>query len=281
MPADLAAVAGPMVPTMYRVVDSRRELADTTTLTLAAVGDAIDPPAPGQFTMLWAFGVGEAPISLAGLGPDGELVHTIRAVGAVTTALASAQVGDTLGVRGPFGAGWDVESARGGDVLVVAGGLGIAPVRPIVTSLLDDRDAFGRITLLLGARTPDDLLYASELGSWAGRADLEVRTTVDAADPGWRGNVGVVTRLLERAALFDPARTTAFVCGPEIMMRFTAVAALDRGVAPERVWLSMERNMHCAIGHCGHCQLGPMFVCKDGPVAAWPEIEPLMKVRQR
>ena len=271
---------GPMTPTMYRVSERRQELEDTVTLVLEPTGGALALPSPGQFNMLWAFGIGEAPISVAGWTNDGAITHTIRQVGAVTTALCASEEGSLVGLRGPFGSIWDVEAARGGDVLVVAGGLGIAPVRPIVTEILADRDGYGRVTLLFGARSPDLVLYRDEIEVWATRLDLDVGVTVDAADASWNGHVGVVTRLVERAELASD-RVTAFVCGPEVMMRFAAISVIDRGIDPNRIWLSLERNMHCAIGHCGHCQLGPMFVCKDGPVLSWPTLEPLMAVRER
>ncbi len=270
---------GPMTPTTYCVASRHEEIEETVTLVLEPVDAVVPAPEPGQFYMLWAFGIGEVPISVAGYD-DGALTHTIRGVGAVTNALCECHAGDLVGVRGPFGSAWDVASARGRDVLVVAGGLGIAPVRPIVTEILADREAFGAVSLLFGARSPDLLLYPEEIAEWRSRFDLDVEVTVDSADPSWRGDVGVVTKLVDRARL-DPDRTTAFVCGPEVMMRFAAVSVVNRGVDPDRVWLSLERNMHCAVGHCGHCQLGPMFICKDGPVVPWPTVEPLMAVRAR
>lgn len=268
-----------MTPRMYRVVSRREDLADTVTLGLVPVDDACPEPASGQFNMLWAFGIGEAPISLAGFD-DGVLQHTVRRVGAVTSALFSSTVGDEIGVRGPFGVGWGLYQAVGRDVLVVAGGLGVAPVRPIITDLLTHRADFGRAVLLVGARTPEALLYRDELEAWRGRFDIEVEVTVDSASPSWRGDVGVVTRLIERAPI-DPENTTAFVCGPEVMMRFVARSLLDRGVPAAHVRLSLERNMHCAVGHCGHCQLGSLFICKDGPVLGWSQAEDLLAVRER
>lgn len=273
------AGSGPMVPIRYRVRSRRDDLDDTVTLELEPVAQPTTPPRPGQFNMLWAFGVGEAPISLAGL--DGDLlVHTIRRVGAVTAALCATAPGDEIGVRGPFGVGWDVERATGRDVVVVAGGLGLAPIRPIVNELLARREDHGRVSVLIGARTPDLLLYRDELAEWRSRLDLDVEVTVDSAGPAWRGDVGVVTRLIGRNP-FDPERTTAFVCGPEIMMRFCALALIDAGTPADEVFVSMERNMHCAIGHCGHCQLDALFVCKDGPVLSWARVEPLLRVRER
>jgi NAD(P)H-flavin reductase len=265
----------PLAPSPFRVAHRVRETADTWTLTLEPVADAVIEPAPGQFTMLYAFGIGEVPISVSGetIGP---LVHTVRAVGAVTKAICAARA---LGVRGPYGNVWPIADAAGADVVLVAGGIGLAPLRPALYHVLANREAYGSATLLYGGRTPGDLLYRRELERWRGRLDLDVDVTVDAAGADWRGKVGVVTQLVTRAA-FDPASAVAFVCGPEIMMRFAARSLLDRGLAPQRIWVSMERDMRCGVGLCGHCQLGPTLVCRDGPVYRWDEIEPLMAVRE-
>ncbi len=272
-------MSGPMVPLMYRVSSRRQDLADTVTLALEPIHERIAAPAPGQFNMLWAFGVGEAPISLAGIDGD-VLTHTVRGVGAVTNALCAMSEGDQVGVRGPYGTGWDLDGARGRDVLVVAGGLGLAPVRPIVTELLARRADYGRAALLMGAREPGSLLYRHELEAWRSRLDIEVEVTVDSARPSWRGNVGVVTKLIPQSPV-EPAITRAFVCGPEVMMRFCARALVDLGVPPSEVFVSLERNMHCAVGHCGHCQLGATFVCKDGPVLSWADAEQVLRIRER
>jgi NAD(P)H-flavin reductase len=267
-----------MAPLPFRVTRRRRELRDTWTLELEPVsGDRI-APGPGQFTMLYSFGVGEVPISVSG-GAGGPLVHTVRAVGAVTEAICAARPGAVLGVRGPFGNTWPVESAAGSDIVIVAGGIGLAPLRPALRAVLDRRGAYGEVALLYGSRTPSDLLYRTELQRLRGRFDLQVDVTVDTADRGWQGKVGVVPKLVDTAR-FDPASTVAFVCGPEIMMRFTARALLERGVPADRIHLSMERNMRCGLGHCGHCQLGSTLICRDGPVYRYDEIEPLMAVRE-
>lgn len=271
--------SGPMVPLMYRVVSRRQDLVDTVTLTLEPVNQNIETPSMGQFNMLWAFGIGEAPISLAGTD-DGLLIHTIRGLGSVTNALIAMSPGDQVGVRGPYGTGWDLAGAAGRDVLVVAGGLGLAPVRPIVTELFADRATYGRAALLMGARSPETLLYREELETWRARLDIEVEVTVDSAEATWRGDVGVVTTLIDRAPV-DLANTRAFVCGPEVMMRFCARALEERGVPVAEIFVSLERNMHCAVGHCGHCQLGSEFVCKDGPVFPWTKAEPLLRIKER
>ncbi|MEZ0227483.1 MAG: FAD/NAD(P)-binding protein, partial [Planctomycetota bacterium] len=205
------------------------------------------------------------------------LVHTVRAVGSVTQKICAMKKGDPLGVRGPFGAGWPVAAAEGGDMLVVAGGLGLAPLRPVVYAALCERDKLGRVSVLVGARAPEELSFAKELEKW--RSKLDVRVTVDRAGPDWKGDVGVVTRLIEKAA-FDPARATAYVCGPEIMMRFAARALEQRGLAKGRIHVSLERNMKCAVGFCGHCQLGPEFLCRDGPVLPFDRVEAALSVKE-
>jgi NAD(P)H-flavin reductase len=272
-----------MVPARHRVVAVRRELPDTVTVTIEPVETVGSPaaPVPGQFNMLWTFGNSEVPISVSGTGTrDTQVVHTIRAVGSATSALCSVREGDVVGVRGPFGTGWDVGHATGSDVVVVAGGLGLAPLRPVIVALLAERRVFGEIALLVGARSPDVLLYGEEVLNWRARSDVRVEVSVDHARPGWWGDVGVVTKLLD-VVRFDPARTAAFVAGPEIMMRFTAVALVDRGVAAHAIHVSLERNMKCAVAHCGRCQIGPTLVCRDGPVYSYDVAAPLLAVRGR
>ncbi len=280
------------VPSPYRVVDRTVETADTVTLAIAPVDSLARAWEPGQFNMLWMPAVGEVPISISGgvgggatggdRGGDGTvLLHTIRAVGAVTRALCALEPGQTLGVRGPYGRGWDLDAASGRDVVIVGGGLGLAPLRPVVHETLRGRDRYGRLAFLAGARTPEDLLYMSELGQWRARTDLQTEVTVDAV-PGreWRGDVGVVTTLLPRIP-FDPGRVVALVCGPEVMMRFVAAELLRQGVAPGDIQVSLERTMQCAVGSCGHCQLGSSFICRDGPVVTWERVGAAMGVRER
>lgn len=279
--APAAPVVAEMTPRPFRVVDRVRETPDTWTLRLVPDdgGPTIDA-VPGQFTMVYAFGVGEVPVSVSAVPSDGvPLTHTVRAVGAVTEAICAAKPGDVLGVRGPFGRGWPLDQAVGRDVLVIAGGLGLAPLWPVVHALAR-RDSAGRAAaVLVGGRTPADLPYRDELARLAAQTGLQVLVTVDRADPGWDGRVGVVTALLPDAR-FDPARTVAFLCGPEVMMRVTAAALTDAGVPAHRVHLSMERNMHCGIGHCGRCQLGPMLLCLHGPVCDYGRLSPLLTIRE-
>jgi NAD(P)H-flavin reductase len=270
-----------MVPVPHRVTGRRRETADTWTLELAPHdGTAPVPFAPGQFNMLYAFGHGESAISISGdPGRDGALVHTVRAVGLTTQAICRAAPGDVLGVRGPFGRAWPVAEAEGGDVVIVAGGVGLAPLRPAIYHVLGHRERYERVAILYGSRSPDLLLYADELAAWGARDDVELAVTVDAAGRGWHGRVGVVPQLVASAAP-DPASTVAMVCGPEVMMRFALSALRDRGVPGDRVHLSMERNMQCGVGHCGHCQLGPTLVCRDGPVYSSTFLEPWLALRE-
>jgi NAD(P)H-flavin reductase len=268
---------GTMLPAPHRVVARHRDTADTWTLELEPEQGEPIVPLPGQFTMLYAFGVGEVPISVSRVR-NGRLVQTIRAVGATTRALCGSRRGATVGVRGPYGSAWPLAAAEGADVAIVAGGIGLAPLRGAIDTVVEDRERFGRVSILYGARTPADLLYARDLAHWGAAAGVEVAVTVDAADVRWTGDVGVVTRLVARAAL-DPASTVAMVCGPEIMMRFAVSSLGDRGVAVERIHVSLERNMHCAVALCGHCQLGTTLVCRDGPVYAWPDVAPLLEVR--
>jgi len=229
--------------------------------------------------MLYVFGIGEVPISMSGDRRQAAFVHTVRDVGAVSGAIARLDVGATIGVRGPFGTSWPVGVAEAADVVIVAGGLGIAPLRPAIYEVLANRKRYGRVVILVGSRNPKDLLYRSELEDWRRRLDVDIEVTVDHADADWRGNVGVVPGLIPRAA-FEPRDTVALVCGPEVMMRFTVNALREAGVAPERIYLSMERNMKCAIGLCGHCQFGPTFVCKDGPVMRYDKIADIFAVRE-
>ncbi len=254
-------------PEPLRVRRVVRETKDTVTLALdTSSRPGGFPFQPGQFTMLYAFGIGDVPVSISGDPNRPErLVQTIRSVGAVTTALAATRRGGVVGVRGPFGTPWPMALARGGDLLLMAGGLGLAPLRPALLHVLARRRDYDRVSLLVGTRSPEVLLFRSELSKWADGNEVQVLITVDRAPPGWRGHVGVATALLPDANV-RPDRTVAFVCGPELMMRF-AVRELNRfGVDDARIHVSMERNMKCAVGHCGHCQYGPQFICKDGPV---------------
>jgi NAD(P)H-flavin reductase len=232
---------------------------------------------PGQFNMVYLPGIGESAISVSSDPAEpAKLRHTIRAVGNVTRAMTRLRPGDKLGVRGPFGTAWPVDEFRGKDVVVAAGGLGLAPLRPTLYHFVGHRAEYGRITLLFGARTPADLLYATEYDAWRA-AGIDVQVIVNVGSPDWRGPIGFVTTPLANLPL-DPARTGVLTCGPEVMMRFVAERAMNRGIPAGTVFVSLERNMNCAVGLCGHCQFGPAFVCKDGPVFPFDRVRRLMLV---
>ena len=265
----------------YRIQEVIKESHDTFSLELVPLdGNPGMTFIPGQFNMLYVFGVGEVPISISGdPGESRILVHTTRAVGTVTTAMSNLSVGNTIGIRGPFGTGWPVKEAEEHDIVLVTGGIGLAPLRPVIYYLLTHRRKFGKIILLYGARTPDEILYVHDLERWRARFDFETYLTVDRATGSWHGNVGVVTNLIARAP-FDPMDCLAMVCGPEIMMRFSVAELEKRGVKDEKIFVSMERNMKCGIGLCGHCQMGGRFVCKDGPVYCYNTIRGIFTKRE-
>lgn len=272
----------PMLPTPYRVVARQVETHDSVTLCLAPVAEQLPQFQPGQFTMLYAHGIGEIPVSISGQQPstgDGLLTQTIRAVGAVSRALHDARLDAVVGVRGPFGTTWDLQSAQGHDLLIVAGGIGLAPLRPVVLGALARRQRYGRIMVIVGARGPNEFLFRAQLAAWAARDDLDVTLTVDQPAQGWTGRVGFVTEPLAGLHL-NLWRTIAFLCGPEPMMRICAHVLLRHGLPAEQIRLSLERNMHCGIGLCGHCQLGPLLVCRDGPIVDYATAADLLTVRE-
>lgn len=275
------AAANPWQAHTVEILDIRPEVSGVATYNVKFRDEAIRKNyrfAPGQFNMLYLPGAGEIAISISD-DPrnNNSCAHTIRVAGNVTRTLAGMNVGETLGLRGPFGTSWPLSECIGRDVVLVAGGIGLAPLRPAICRLLHDRRQFGRLNLLYGARSPDTLLYEDEYHDWS-RQGLIVHATVDRSSAGWMGHVGVVTLMLERLRSFDPRNTVLLCCGPEVMMKFTVMTALNRGLTPERMWVSMERNMQCAVGLCGHCQLGSAFICKDGPVFRYDRIAPFMDV---
>jgi NAD(P)H-flavin reductase len=266
----------PFLPRPFVVRRHRQDTRDTYTLVLEPADGQPMPFAAGQFTMMHAFGAGEAPISISGdPASPGVLQHTIRNVGAVTRALVEAAPGTELGIRGPFGTGWEVSSGRGGDVVFVAGGIGLAPLRPAILELCAAREDYGRVLVLYGSRTPEDILFGEDLLRWVTGYDIDVQVTVDNGQHAWQGRVGLVTQLIARGG-FDAANTLALVCGPEVMMRYAAAGLAERGVPHDRLRLSMERAMKCGVGLCGHCQLRELFLCVDGPVLTYDVLEPLM-----
>ncbi|NNE39277.1 MAG: FAD/NAD(P)-binding protein [Gammaproteobacteria bacterium] len=265
-----------MVPRVVKVSTRRKEINNTWTLELK---DDLLSPAPGQFYMLYVMNVGEVPISVSGIPKHGRLVHTIRGVGNISNAITGLKKGDSIGLRGPFGTAWPLEVARKKDVVVMAGGLGLAPLRPLIHYFINNPSACRSLTVFYGARGPEEILYHEELESWRTFPHTRVEITVDHATYNWRGNVGVVTKLL-KPGQFKPKKTVAYVCGPEVMMKFCARQMLELGINKESIFLSMERNMKCAIGHCGHCQFGKDFICKDGPIFPYDQIESRLNIRE-
>ncbi|HTX18655.1 MAG TPA: FAD/NAD(P)-binding protein [Bacteroidota bacterium] len=280
--AEADVLVDPMIPQMMSIKKIVWETDDTFTIQLesAAFANAGFSFLPGQFNMLYVFGMGEAAISISSdPAKPATLTHTIHRVGTVTNELSQMKRGDIIGLRGPFGSSWPIEKANGLDVCIVAGGIGLAPLRPVIYSLFRRRRDYGRLLLLYGARSPLDLLYRVELEEWSKLYDVEVLVTVDRSDSTWKGYIGVVPNLLSYIKL-DARATVAMVCGPEVMMQYTIAEILRRGIPQDQIYLSMERNMKCAVGFCGHCQYGPKFICKDGPVFALPQISSLFEKKE-
>lgn len=270
--------ADSLLPVPVRVSRVRHEMPDVATLELAPASAFAS--IAGQFNMLYMFGLGEVAISISGdPAEEGRIVHTVRAVGAVSRAITRLRRNEVIGVRGPYGSCWPVAESEDSDIIIVAGGLGLAPLRPMIYCVLTHRERYGRVVVLYGARGPADILYRRELEAWRRRLDVDITVTVDHAAADWRGNVGVVPALIPRTPI-DPDHAVAMVCGPEIMMRFAVDALRQRGLAMDRIFVSMERNMKCAIGLCGHCQFGPAFVCRDGPVFRFDRIAPFFNIRE-
>jgi len=234
---------------------------------------------PGQFNMLSIPGFGEAAISISSDMADTEKIgHTIRMTGNVTNAIGCLNIGDSVGVRGPYGSAWPITKSKGKDIYMAAGGIGLPPLRPVIYHIMQNRTDYGKVVVLYGARSPQDLQFPEEYESWRA-ADIDVMVTVDRADERWEGTVGVVPMLFYHLRM-DPRNSVAFTCGPEIMMRFVIYEALARRIPTENIYASFERNMKCGFGSCGHCQLGPYFVCKDGPVFSYQQLEPYFSVEE-
>lgn len=269
----------PYLPREARIVARTEESPNTFSLYLVLTDGEPYAFEPGQFNMLYLYGVGEVPISIVGEDRDsGVLTHTIRTLGRVTQGLAQLNVGDCIGLRGPYGRGWPMREAEGRNIIVVTGGLGCAPSVSIIHHILEHRERYGHLSILQGVKHTDDLIWRSQYDAWAAIPDVQVMLAADVAEPGWHGHVGLVTALFEQLHI-DAERTTAMLCGPEMMMNAAASGLHQRGIAAGQIHLSMERNMQCAVGHCGHCQFGGRFVCRDGPVFPWPEVRPLLGTR--
>ncbi len=267
------AAANEMLPVVARVAQVRKETYDTFTLAVEADdGRPLPAFAPGQFSMLYVFGNGELPISISGDPEDSaRRLYTVRSVGKTTQALVNSRPGDAVGLRGPYGSHWPLKAARGKDVLIVAGGIGLAPLRPAIYSILRHRADYHRLVILYGARSPRDLIFSRQLAEWGRLPDTQVLSTVDYGGLSWHGHVGVVTGLFRYVRL-QPFHTVALICGPEIMMRYAIWELEARGLPPGDLYLSLERNMKCGIGFCGHCQYGPSFICKDGPIFPYHQV---------
>ena len=273
---------GPMLSHPARILDIQEEAYAIATYWIEFEDEALRDKyrfRAGQFNMLYLPGIGEVPISMSSDPAQPERIgHTIRYAGNVTRAISRLQVGDVLGVRGPYGSAWPLEWLEGADLCIVTGGIGLAPLRPVIYHVLRHREKFGRVYLLYGARTPDDMLYTAEYEEWQ-RQGVQLLLTVDRADVSWKGNVGVVPMLFYHLRL-DAAKTAVLTCGPEIMIHFVIHEALARRIPKERIYVSLERNMKCGVGLCGHCQFGPTFICKEGPVFTYAAIEPFFGVEE-
>jgi sulfhydrogenase subunit gamma (sulfur reductase) len=277
----VSAAANPLVPELAEIV-AKRSFGSAIHVYQLRLRDPATRPrfdfVPGQFNMVYVPGVGEVAISISSDPDEEDLEHTIRIVGRTTEVIERLGVGDFLGLRGPYGRGWPLQEARFKDVLVVTGGLGCAPVTGAIEYMFRRRASYGRLTILHGVKKPADLVHRSRFEAWRREPDTQVLLTSDEPDRAWRDRTGVVTELFEEVDL-DPARTVVFMCGPEVMTRFAVRTLRRRGVTDERIFVSLERSMKCAVGLCGHCQLGPAFVCKDGPIFPYGRIRRFFEVR--
>lgn len=270
----------PYLPDLAEVVALRDETPDTRTFTLRLQDrgrwEAFQYR-PGQFVEVSVFGAGEAPFCLASEREGRETLDiTVRSTGAVTRALHALGVGDLVGVRGPLGNGFPFEEVKGRDIVFVAGGIGLPPLRPQVRTMLAHRQEFGEITVLYGARTPADLVYKEEVERWQQRSDLRCLVTVDVGDAAWKGPVGVVGSLFSQVTL-EPPRTVAFVCGPPVMIRFVVRDLLNLGLGDDAIITTLERHMRCGVGKCNHCLIGDKYVCRDGPVFTYRQMKAMLE----
>ncbi len=268
-------MANPYVIYPATIVGKIREAEDINTYRLRFVDEQARRQfrfKAGQFNMGYLFGVGEVAISIVSDPDEPELLdHTIRAVGRITKAIADLRTGDVLGIRGPFGQGWPLEEARGRNMVIVTGGLGCAPVVGAIEYILRRRTQYGSVTILHGVKTPQDLLYRERFDAWRRFPDTEVLLTSDQPDKSWSYHIGVVTELFELVSI-DPPKSIVLMCGPEIMMRLGVPILIRRGIPATAIYVSLERHMECGIGLCGHCQMGPYFLCKDGPVMRYDRV---------
>lgn len=254
-----------LAPRPATVVGVRTETYNTRTYYIR-LPDGMELPKPGQFNLLYVHGVGEVPISVSDISSDTRVVaHTVKFVGSVTKTFARLIEGDTVGLRGPYGRGWPMELSEGRDVLIVSGGIGLAPLRPVIREVARNRSRYGRLVILYGARTPKDMIYRYEYVDYESIPNAELHLTVDVPDESWKGNVGTVVELIPKVGV-DPRSAVALLCGPELMMKYGVKELLKMGFRSNTIFLSLERRVKCGVGLCGHCQVGPYFVCKHGPV---------------
>ena len=272
----------PMLPYWAEIINIQTEAPGIATYSLRFIDNLVRKNyafRPGQFNMLYMPGYGEAAISICSDPENLEtLGHTIRSTGNVTQNIARLKVGDQIGVRGPFGTSWPIDQFIGTDLIIATGGVGAPSLRPVIYHVMRHRQDYGRVVLLYGARTPKDLQYTHEYEGWE-KAGIETMITVDRADESWTGQVGVVPILFYRLRM-DPKKSVIMTCGPEIMIRYVVFEALARRVPSNRIFVSLERNMKCGLGQCGHCQIGPYFVCKDGPIFSYEALEPYYSVEE-
>lgn len=265
----------PYKPEPAIIKEVRRETYDTTTYVLEFEDKEVQDTysfSPGQFNMMTLLGIGEAPISISSHPDEGSFFqHTVRHVGDVTNRMRLLKPGQKIWMRGPYGTGWPMEILSRKDLLIIAGGIGLAPLRPVIEAVMLDRAEYGEVEVLYGARTPDDMLYTQEFNRWSEK--MRFRKTADRVDDRskWDGSVGVVTQLFEGMKV-QARNTVVLTCGPEVMMQFAVKGLLERGFCSEQIYVSLERRMECGVGKCGRCQIGPKFVCKDGPVFAFAEL---------
>lgn len=276
--ASAAMAVSPYMPRVARIVE-KQAFTDRETYYRFEFedGKGIEYKA-GQFMEVSVYGVGEAPISIcSGAGKRADLEMCVRTLGDVTGAMAKMNVGETIGLRGPLGNGFDMDSVAGKDLLYVAGGLGLAPCRGFILSSLAERKKFGKVTILYGARNPKEILFGKDVKAWAERKDCQFMMTVDRGDESWKGNTGVITKLFAKIEKPDPAKTAAFIIGPPIMFKFAVLEALGLKLRRANIYCSLERRMKCGLGKCGHCQIRNVYVCQDGPIFSYAEV---MRLRE-
>jgi sulfite reductase subunit B len=271
----LSSNRSPYQPTLAELVNVEQMTATEKLFTLHLENGHELGHRAGQFVEVSVFGIGEAPISVTSSPTrNGTFELCVRKVGDVTEALHRLEPGSAVGIRGPFGNGFPIEKIRGMDVLFAPGGLGLPPLRSLINQVLDERDSFGRVIILCGARSPSELLFKEELVQWEARDDVECYITVDRGDENWTGNVGVITTLFPKITV-NPRSTVALTVGPPVMYRFVIMELLSKGIQDGRIYLSLERRMKCGLGKCGHCQINNAYVCQEGPVFSYAELKQL------